>query len=125
MIDMMNLTNSLTLAYLGDAVYEVYIRKYLINNGIVKVNELQKMAIKYVSAKAQSDILEKLIKNNILTEKEINIVKRARNHKSHSAKNTDIVTYKRSTGFEALIGYLEINNKQRLEEIIEIILGGE
>ncbi len=125
MIDMMNINNSLTLAYLGDAVYEVYIRKHLINKGIIKVNELQKNAVKYVSAKAQSDILEKLIKKDILTEDEKNIVKRARNHKSHSSKNTDIITYKRSTGFEALIGYLEINDKQRLEKIISIIIGDE
>lgn len=122
---MMNVTNSLTLAYLGDAVYEVYIRKHLINKGIIKVNELQKNAIKYVSAKAQSNILEKLISKGVLTEHEQNIVKRARNHKSHSSKSTDIITYKRSTGFEALIGYLEINNKQRLEEIINFVIGDE
>ena len=122
---MMNVTNSLTLAYLGDAVYEVYIRKHLINKGIIKVNELQKNAIKYVSAKAQSDILEKLISEGVLTEHEQNIVKRARNHKSHSSKSTDIITYKRSTGFEALIGYLEINNKQRIEEIINFVIGDE
>lgn len=122
---MTNITNSLTLAYLGDAVYEVYIRKYLINKGIIKVNELQKNAVKYVSAKAQSDILEKLISKGVLIEHEQNIVKRARNHKSHSSKSTDIITYKRSTGFEALIGYLEINNKQRLEEIINFVIGDE
>ena len=83
---MTNITNSLTLAYLGDAVYEVYIRKYLINKGIIKVNELQKNAVKYVSAKAQSDILEKLISKGVLTEHEQNIVKRARNHKRWSFK---------------------------------------
>lgn len=116
--------NSLVLAYLGDAVYELYIRKYLINKGICKVNYLQKEAVKYVSAKAQSDYLEKMFNDNFLTEEEITIIKRARNHKSHSSKSTDIVTYKRSTGLEALIGYLEINeNVSRINEIMNYIVG--
>lgn len=116
--------NSLVLAYLGDAVYELYIRKYLIDKGICKVNDLQKEAVKYVSAKAQSDYLEKMFNDNFLTEEEITIIKRARNHKSHSSKSTDIVTYKRSTGLEALIGYLEINeNVSRINEIMNYIVG--
>lgn len=116
--------NSLVLAYLGDAVYELYIRKYLISKGICKVNDLQKEAIKYVSAKAQSDYLEKMFNDNFLTEEEMTIIKRARNHKSHSSKSTDIVTYKRSTGLEALIGYLEINNNiTRINEIMNYIVG--
>lgn len=114
--------NSLALAYLGDAIYEVYIRKYLLSKGIVKVNELQKEAVKYVSAKAQSDFLEKMINENFLTEEEITIVKRARNHKSHSSKTADIITYKRSTGLEALIGHLEIKkSKTRIDEIMRFI----
>ena len=116
--------NSLVLAYLGDAVYELYIRKHLISKGICKVNDLQKEAIKYVSAKAQSNYLEKMFNDNFLTEEEITIIKRARNHKSHSSKSTDIVTYKRSTGLEALIGYLEINNNiTRINEIMNYIVG--
>lgn len=116
--------NSLVLAYLGDAVYELYIRKYLISQGICKVNDLQKEAIKYVSAKAQSDYLEKMFNDDFLTEEEITIIKRARNHKSHNSKSTDIVTYKRSTGLEALIGYLEINkNYNRINEIMNYIVG--
>lgn len=120
----LNNINSLALAYLGDAIYELYIRKYLIESKIVKVNELQKEAIKYVSAKAQSTYLDNMIKNNILTDTEINIVKRARNHKSHKSKTADIVTYKKSTGLEALIGYLYLkNNIKRIEEIINYIVG--
>ncbi len=116
--------NVLVLAYLGDAVYELYVRKYLINKGICKVNDLQKEAIKYVSANAQSDFLEKMLNDGFLTDEEIIVVKRARNHKSHSSKSTDIVTYKRSTGLEALIGYLEINkNSSRIEEIMKYIVG--
>ncbi len=116
--------NIITLAYLGDAVYEVYIREYLINSGIAKVEELQKEAIKYVSAKGQSKILDYLINNNFLTNEEIEIVKRGRNYKREShPKNTDIITYKMATGFEALIGYLYLDNKkERLDKIINVIL---
>lgn len=115
--------NIITLAYLGDAIYEVYVRNYLINKGIAKVEELQREAIKYVSAKSQSKILTYLIDNNYLSCDEIEIVKRGRNYKRDShPKNTDIVTYKLSTGFEALIGYLYLDKKQaRLDEIMSLI----
>lgn len=113
---------SLVLAYLGDAVYELYIREHLINMNIKNVNDLQKESIKYVSAKAQSNILAYLIDNNLLSEEEIDLVKKGRNAHSHSSKTTDIVTYKRSTGLETLIGYLYINNKKRLDEIMGVIV---
>lgn len=121
-----NLINIMTLAYLGDAIYEVYVREYLIKNDIAKVEELQKEAVKYVSAKSQAKILDNLIENNILNESEIDIVKRGRNYKRAShPRNTDIITYKMSSGFEALIGYLYMNNqKDRLDKIINYILGG-
>jgi len=121
-----NLINVITLAYLGDAIYEVYVREYLINNGIAKVEELQKEAIKYVSAKSQAKILSCLIDNNLLNDMELDIVKRGRNYKRTShPKNTDIITYKMSSGFEAMIGYLYMNNnKDRIDEIMNYILGG-
>lgn len=121
-----NLINVMSLAYLGDAVYEVYIREYLIKNGIAKVEELQREAVKYVSAKSQSKILSYLIDNNLLTDIELDVIRRGRNYKRTShPKNTDIITYKMSSGFEAMIGYLYLNdNKDRLEEIINYILGG-
>lgn len=121
-----NLINVMTLAYLGDAVYELYVRDYLINNGIAKVEELQKEAVKYVSAKSQCKILNYLIDNKILTEIELDVVKRGRNYKRMShPKNTDIITYKMSSGFEALIGYLYLNNEhERLNLIMDYILGG-
>ena len=119
-IDSMNV---ITLAYLGDSVYEVYIREYLISKGIVYVVDLQKEAIKYVSAKSQAKILDYLVNNNYLSEEEVNIVKRGRNYKRDShPKNTDIITYKKSTGFECLVGYLYLNkNINRLDEIMNII----
>ena len=116
--------NNLVLAYLGDAVYELYIREYLINCGICKVNDLQNESLKYVSANSQSNHLKRLMDNNFLTNDEIDIVKRGRNMSSHNKKNTDIVTYKRSTGLECLIGSLKIdNNIKRIEEIMEFIVG--
>ncbi len=117
--------NVLALAYLGDAIYEIYIREYLLNKNIVKVKELQEEAIKYVSAKSQSEFLKKIIENNFLNEEEIAMIKRARNHKSHKApKGTNIITYKNSTGLEALIGYLHLNKKRnRIEEIMKYIVG--
>ena len=119
-----NQINIITLAYLGDAIYEVYIREYLINKGIAKVEDLQKEAIKYVSAKNQAKILNYLIDKNYLSDDEIDIVKRGRNYKREShPKNTDIVTYKMSSGFEALIGYLYFEKKKdRLDEIMKYIL---
>ena len=71
--------NIITLAYMGDAVYEVYIRKALIEKNIALVDDLQKVAINYVSAKSQSKILNLLIDNNVLTLEEMDIVKRGRN----------------------------------------------
>lgn len=117
--------NSLVLAYLGDTVYENYIRSFLISLGINNVNELQKKAVNYVSAKSQSAYLRKLIDDEILTEEEITIVKRARNYKTTShPKNCDIITYKYATGLEALIGYLKLEHKdERIEQIMGYIIG--
>ena len=117
-----NCINVLALAYLGDSVYEVYIREKLINKGINNVDKLQTKSVKYVSAKGQAKILDELIDNNFLSEEEIEIVKRGRNYKRSShPKNTDIITYKCSTGFETLIGYLYLTNKDRLKEVFDKI----
>ena len=115
--------NNLVLAYLGDAVYELHIRNYLINKGISKVKELQSEAIKYVSATSQRRILEELINREFLTEEELVIVNRGRNGSSHSNKTTDIITYKKATGLECLIGYLYKNNLERCNSILDYIVG--
>lgn len=119
--------NSLTLAYIGDSVYEVYIRNYLVNSGIIKVNNLQKEAVKYVSAKGQCKIVTSMLDNNFLTEEEFEVFKRARNYKTTShPKNTDIITYKYATGFEAVIGYLYLKKDiKRLEELFEYCIRGD
>lgn len=114
--------NIQVLALLGDAVYSLYIRERLIKEGINDSNKLQKLIIEYVSAKGEVKALNYLIENNYLTEEEQEIIKRGRNYKNNNhPKNTDIITYKLSTGFEALLGDLYINNKERLEEILNLI----
>ena len=117
--------NVLVLAYMGDTVYEDYIRKYLINKGIGNVNDLQTESLKYVSAKSQAKYLTEMMNNNMLSEKELDIVKRARNYKTTShPKSCDIITYKYATGLEALIGYLYLDgNIERVNEIMNFIMG--
>ena len=117
--------NVLVLAYLGDTIYENYVRRYLIDKGIGNVNDLQSESIKYVSAKNQANYIKEMIDNDFFTEEELNIIKRARNYKTTShPKNCDIVTYKYATGLEALIGYLELeDNKERINSIMNYILG--
>ena len=122
-----NEINVLVLAYLGDTIYEDYIRKYLINKGIAKVNDLQKEASSYVSAKGQATYLKTMLENDFFSEEELSVIRRARNNKSNShPKNCDIVTYKYATGLESLIGYLYLNkDNMRIKEIMEYIVGVE
>ncbi len=112
--------NSLALAYMGDAVFEIYVRRHLIQSGKVRPNDLHREATHYVSAKAQSQMIHQFLDSEELTEEEVAVVKRGRNAKSGTVpKNTDVQTYRYSTAFEALIGYLFLSGKEeRLEEII-------
>lgn len=118
--------NVLVLAYLGDTIYENYVRRFLISKSISNVNDLQSESIKYVSAKSQAKFLLELIDRNYFTEEEMNVIKRARNYKNNShPKNCDVVTYKYATGLEALIGYLDLTyQKDRIDEIMKLILEG-
>ncbi|MCF0116261.1 MAG: Mini-ribonuclease 3 [Erysipelotrichaceae bacterium] len=106
-----------TLAYMGDAVWSIYARSYLLEKGYTKAFDLQKRSEKIVSAKAQAKFFFAL--EDFWTETEMEIFKRGRNFKSNSSpKNTDVQTYHVSTGFEALIGYLYLNKEEeRLEQI--------
>lgn len=117
--------NSLVLAYLGDSIYEIYVREYLINSNINKVKELQEESKKYVSAKSQAYFLKNMLDNDFFKEEELDIIKRGRNAKvSSHPKNIDIVTYKHATALETLIGYLYLNNnKNRIDEIMKYIWG--
>lgn len=116
--------NGLTLAYIGDAVYETYVRKHMISLGYTKVNALHKHVIKYTSGGAQAKLIHILINEGILTEEEISVYKRGRNSSVNtSRKNISLAEYLDATGFEALIGFLYLSdNIARLEEIISIIL---
>ena len=116
--------NSLALAYMGDAVYEKYIRHYLLLKGAVKPHLLHRASTNYVSAKAQSKVIHALLDAGVLSEEEQGVVRRGRNAKSGTVpKNTDVQTYRYSTAFEALIGYLFLSDRlQRMEEIIAMAI---
>lgn len=122
--------NTTVLAYLGDAVYELYIRKMLIlREANVGADSLHRKATRYVSARGQSESVKKLMKE-FLKEDEVKLVKRARNHKTSShPRGADPVEYKLATGFEALIGDLYIRDEiERLIEIVDMavkIIDGE
>ena len=112
--------NTTALAYIGDAVYEIYIRKHSIEGGQHKVDVLHKKAVKFVRADGQALAVKTMMREEFLSEEEISLVKRARNHESASKpKNADPVIYKLATAFEALIGFLYLEeNTDRLEEVI-------
>lgn len=106
----------LQLAYVGDAVYELLVRTYILDKGS-NVNQLHKKATKYVKANAQSEIVHYI--EEYLTDSEKNIVKRGRNTKTNtSPKNANLIDYKYATGFEALIGYLYLTRQdERISEL--------
>lgn len=112
--------NPLVLAYIGDAVFEMYVRLHIVGDGRYKTNTLHKMAISFVSAKAQAGILDRI--SDSLSEKEQDIIRRGRNaHANTIPKNASIADYKKATAFEALIGYLFLTkNEERLEEIVRV-----
>jgi len=110
--------NTTALAFIGDAVYEVYVREMLLESGQVNADKLHSLAVKYVKAEGQAAALRAVF--NSLSEDEQALAKRARNRKSTSKpKNADPVEYKLATAFEALIGYLYLAKEtDRMEEII-------
>ena len=114
--------NPLVLAYIGDTIFESFIREQNVNKGLCKIKDLAKETLKYVNAKSQAYFLKEIIDNKMLTEEEIDIVKRARNSKSnHKPKSCDVVTYKHATALESLIGYLYFKDKNRLNYILNYI----
>lgn len=110
----------LALAYIGDAVYDLIIRTMIINNGNAPVNKLHKKTKEYVKASAQAKMFHKV--SSKLTEEEMIIFKRGRNAKSGVPKNANVGEYRIATGFEALIGYLYLDNNYK--RIIDIISEG-
>lgn len=115
-----NEINTTALAFVGDAVYEIYVRTHVLKTGQTNADRLHQMAVKYVRADGQAKAVKYMMNTNFLTEEEIALVKRARNHKTTSKpRNADPVIYKLSTAFEALLGSLYLAGKtERMEEII-------
>lgn len=113
--------NGVALAYMGDAAYEVFIRRHLIETGFTKPTKLHHKATMYVSAKAQAGLIALMEEDNFWTEEEAYYFKRGRNAKSYThAKNTSVMTYRISTGFEAIFGYLTLSDQQdRLAEMAQ------
>ncbi|MDR2465578.1 MAG: Mini-ribonuclease 3 [Streptococcaceae bacterium] len=113
--------NGVALAYMGDAIYEVYVRRFILEKGVWRPTQFHHRAKHYVSAVAQSEIFKKMEIENFLTEDELSVFRKGRNAQSHTkAKNTDTKTYAISTGFEAMLGYLYLSEKtDRLEELIQ------
>ncbi|KJR46342.1 Ribonuclease III family protein [Desulfosporosinus sp. I2] len=101
--------NALTLAYLGDAVYELWVRTHLLELGHEKVKELHKQAVNYVRAGTQARVLHTLLPE--LDEVEHQVVLRGRNSKGGHPKNVDVVTYRHATAFESLVGYWQLNGQ--------------
>lgn len=124
-MDINNDVNVLVYAYLGDVIYENFVRKFLISKGINNVNDLQKEAINYSSARAQASILNSLIDDGFFEDDELDFIRKARNYKGRGhPKNCDSVTYKYATAFEALIGYYGyVGNDNRIKCIMERVLG--
>ena len=117
-----NQLSPLVWAYVGDSIYEIFIRNNLVNNSNAKPHRLHIETIKYVKAKAQADTLAKI--KVVLTEKEKEIVRRGRNAENHHvAKNASVAEYSQATAFEALIGYLYLTKQdERLKEILDMCL---
>jgi len=117
--------NIAALAFIGDAVYEVYVRKHVMETGVAHSDVLHKMAVEYVSAEGQSKVIKALMEDE-LTEDELALVKRARNHRASNSKKTrasrrggDIMTDKYATAFEALVGNLYLReDKDRLDYLV-------
>lgn len=113
--------NALALAYMGDVVYEMAVRRRMLEKGLTRPNELHRGAVRYVNARAQASVVTFWLETDALTEEEQAIVRRGKNAKSGSVpKRVDVHTYRYSTAFEALIGYIYLTERRdRLEELIK------
>lgn len=113
--------SSLALAYLGDAVLEIYIREYVIRMGKTKIDQLHRSAVKFVNAKAQSLIYDSI--QSLLSDDEMVILRKGRNAKKNIPKNVEMVDYRKSTGVEALLGYLFLKeDHDRIKELVNYII---
>jgi len=114
--------NGLTLAYIGDAYYELCIRNHLLNKKLTQVNHLHQQAVTYTSSVAQANIMNYFIESKQITEDELDWFKKGRNQSGPGRKNVDAKTYHLATGFESLIGAMYLNNKLRADELIQMAI---
>jgi len=121
-IDEVKLMKPLVWAYIGDCIYELFIRMNLVNSTNLNPHNLHIESIKYVKAKAQAETLSKIYET--LSEEEKEIVRRGRNAQAHHLpKNAELIDYKYATAFEALIGYLYLSKQDsRLKEVLSICI---
>lgn len=117
MIDL-RMINPLVLAFLGDAVLELFIREKNINKGIDILNDLQSETIKYVKAESESQALDNLINNNFFNEEELNLIKRTRNTKIKHKPRASLAIYAKASSLEAVIGFLYLIDKERLDKLL-------
>ncbi|WP_027953442.1 MULTISPECIES: Mini-ribonuclease 3 [Halobacillus] len=112
---------SLALAYMGDSVYELYVRHHLLEKGEVKPQQLHQAAVQFVSAGSQAAVVQAWQEDRLLTEEEEGVLRRGRNAKSGSVpKSTNVQTYRYSTAFEAVLGFLYLSGRtERLETLID------
>ena len=115
---------ALALAYIGDSIYDIMSREYVMKNHLSKINDLHRTVSTLVSARAQASFMKNILENNILTDIEESIYIRGKNQKNNSkAKNASIMDYKLATGLEAVFGYLYLEkNFERLEEMFNYII---
>lgn len=115
--------SALTLAYIGDCIFDLVIRTVVIYKSKKQVNDLHKKATRFVKAETQAVMVQGLLDNDMLTEEEKAVYKRGRNTKSHtSAKNASIGAYRKATGFEAVLGYLYVTGQ--MERVLELTKAG-
>lgn len=112
-----DLVSSLALAYLGDAVLEIHIREYVLRSGKAKVDDLHRASVRYVCAKAQSRVYDEI--GGFLTRDEAEVMNRGRNTKKKIPKNVEMKDYRKSTGFEALLGWLYLEGRQ--ERVLDLV----
>ena len=117
-----NALNGLSLAFIGDAVYEIMVREHLLRNGSLQIGKLHKMAVEMVRASFQASVFDFL--EPLLTEEENSILHRGRNASAtHIPKNANAIEYRKATGVESLFGWLYLEQKnERIRELFDMIL---
>lgn len=116
--------SSNSLSFIGDAVYTLKVREFYITNKYQSSKTLQQLCNRYNCAKGQMKVFERLSNENFFNEEELNVYKRGRNHITHIPKNGDLASYKCASGLEAIVGYLYLTNKDRLEDMFEEVFKG-